>query len=106
MAKEKDLIDFLKDANDIVKLLTGKSIPDLARRSAELFGEGVARKLVDEKAPEPDSPYAILGVRPDAATVVVKAAYRMLCKLHGDNKDKLQEIRAAYNEILSERGEG
>jgi hypothetical protein len=94
---DKELISFLRDANDIVKLITGKSIIGLAKRTAELFGEDTAKKLLI-KSPElpPDSPYTVLGVRPDAATVVVKASYRALIKMYADNPERLESIKKAY----------
>lgn len=105
MAEEKDLISFIRDANDIAKLITGKTIPDLAKRSMELFGKGTARKIVEEEFVAPDSPYAVLGVRPDASTMVVRAIYKALIKGKYRSSDEYKILNEAYLKILHERGE-
>lgn len=106
MAEEKELTSFLRDCNDIVKLLTGKSIPNLVKRSAELFGEEAIRGIIKPATPAPDTPYAILGVRPDAATIVVKASYRALTVNLDHDSEEYLKFNEAYLRILSERGEG
>lgn len=105
MPEDKSLISFLKDANDITKLVTGKSLIELGGRIQELFGAEIARKVAREKPADPDSPYAVLGVRPDASMIVVKATYRAkltVVKSPGEAED----LREAYIKILHERGEG
>ncbi len=62
-------------------------------------------------------PYAVLGVSPNATEEEIKKAYRALAKkYHPDNyvnspladlaTEKMQEINAAYDEILSRRRDG
>lgn len=109
MTEEKNLISFLRDCNDFVKLITGKSIPDLAKRSTELFSKEITKKIIEEKILEPDSPYAILGIRPDASTLIIKATYRHLILKAADEKRsgiEIEQLRQAYLKILADRGEG
>lgn len=104
---EKSLISSIKDANDLVKLVTGKSIPDLAKRMGELFGRDVARKIVkEEPPPEPDSPYAVLGVRKDASNLVIQTSYRSLRKGTKQGTPEYEKLHQAYLQILHDRGEG
>lgn len=55
-------------------------------------------------------PYEILGVRPDAATEIIKAAYRTLVKrLHPDvagpgSVEAFKEVEDAMDTIAAERG--
>lgn len=105
----KDFINFLRDFNDIVRLVTGISIPGIAKRGAELLGKDAARKLkeiVDEKPPPPDSPYAALGVRESASTTVIRATYIDMTMRMKHNTEEYQKIHQAYMEILAQRGEG
>jgi hypothetical protein len=106
-SNNNDLIKFVKDANDLVKILTGKSIPELGIRAGQIFGEDIAKKLVSSEQPlSEDSPYSVLGVRHDASSLVVKAKFRTL--VMGKSHGELEYIkyRDAYSKILSERGEG
>lgn len=53
-------------------------------------------------------PYEVLGLRPDAATEIVKAAYRALVLRHhpdqGGDAEAFKEIDEAMNAIEAERG--
>ena len=96
-----DLIRFLRDADDLVRIITGKRIPNLVRRSFDLFGkeaEGVEKSL----KPELGSPYAVLGVRPDAANIIIKASYKSLIR-ETEDPVKQKEIRDAYQQIAQLR---
>lgn len=110
IAWTKQVIAFVKDANDISVMMTGKSAPDLLGRLSRLLGiaETVEREL---KSPQSNSgPYAVLGVREDAGDIVVKAAYRTLQRrYHPDtglepSDEKSKELNKAMAEIHILRG--
>lgn len=108
--KSKDVINFLRDADDITCLITGHRIKDFVKKGVELFGEDVVRKVTgEEKAElEPDSPYATLEVRPDASDLVVKAAFRAkMLKAHpdaGGSVERAKELNNALDAISQLRG--
>lgn len=104
MPEDKSLISFLRDCNDVTKLVTGKSLVELGGRIKELFGVDVAQKVIKEKPAVPGSSYAVLGVRPDASMIVIKASYR--AQIKGKSFDEIRDLREAYLKILAERGEG
>lgn len=104
----------LRDADDIIYLFTGKRIKNLAVRGLDLFGEEIRRKMrniffAPEPEVPPDSPYAILGVHPEALDIVVKAAYRSLAREYhpdtGQHSDvaKFQRATEAFNAIMEAR---
>jgi len=103
--KGKGFLKFLKDVDDVVHIITGKRLNQHAQRAWELFGPGAK---VKEEETESDDPYAVLGVRRDAADVVVKAAFRKLSKLYhpdGETPDpeKFRRVKEAYDKIEQER---
>jgi len=101
-------VRFLKDADDLVKVVTGKRIPRLVSDGLELLGYSRDKQSQDEHV-DFASPYFVLGVRPDAADLVVKAAYRSLCReYHPDTGTKpdsitFQKVVEAYNKVMAER---
>jgi len=103
--KGKGFLKFLKDVDDVVHIITGKRLNQHAQRAWELFGPG--KEKVEEI--ESDDPYAVLGVRRDAADVVIKASFRRLAKLyHPDggeapDPEKFRKIKEAYDRIEAER---
>ena len=111
----KGLIKTLKDADDMCKLFTGKSIQGLAKRGWELYGEDIKKKGeevltgVKSKPLDSNNPYFILGVREDAADLVIKTVFRSLAKEYhpdtGDKPDavKFQKVCVAYNAIMEIR---
>ena len=107
----RELINFLRDADDITRLVTGKGIKDFVGRGIELFGDDVIKKFTKEEKVKlsPDNPYVILGVRPEASTIVIKAAYRAMAKEKhpdaGGNPEDFKKIQEAYEEIMRQRGE-
>jgi len=108
MARKRPVINFLKDVDDTVKILTGRRIPNLISNGLELFG--VQEKEV-APAPEFDinDPYFILGVRTEAHDIVIRGAFRSLAReYHPDTGKKpdaarLQRITEAYDKIMRER---
>lgn len=108
MARKRQIIDFLKDVDDTVKILTGRRIPNLVASGFELFG--VHEKEVPP-APEFDfnDPYFILGVRPEAHDIVVRGAFRALAReLHPDTGTRpdvkqFQRVTEAYQAIQKMR---
>lgn len=111
MARKKS-IRVLKDADDLMYLLTGKRIKHILPRAVELFGEDLVHRLTHNSPTEPldpADPYSILGVRRDASTIVVKASFRAQVKtLHPDtavnpNPAQLQKVTEAYNTVMKER---
>ena len=105
---ETRLAGLIKDADDIARLVTGKPLSELTQRVVELWGNDVAKKFHREVSPAPDSPYAVLGIRQDAPTLVVKAAYRALAKTAhpdaGGTAEQWKKIKEAYEQIMNERG--
>ena len=107
----------LRNIDDIVHLFTGKRAKNILGTGINLFGEEVAKKVAsiftDEDEPELplNSPYAILGVHPEAMDVVVKAAFRALAReYHPDtgtkpDTTKFQAATEAYGAIMKERQE-
>jgi len=106
----KKVISFLRDADDMVKLISGRRIKDFVMRGAELFGEDIGSKLAGKEPEVPaDSPYNTLGVRTDACDVVVRGAFRSLAReyhpdtgTHPDPK-AFQGVQEAYDKIKRER---
>jgi len=108
--KSKDAINFLRDADDITYLVTGRRIKDFVKKGVELFGEDVLRKFTGEEkvALAPDNPYLVLEVRPEASDLVVKAAFRaMMLKAHpdvGGSNEAAKRLNKALDEISKLRG--
>lgn len=110
MSERRKVVNALRDADDLVYLITGKRIKNLVQRGAELFGEDLKTKAVG-KEPEvvPDSPYIVLEVRPDASNLVVKASFRAKAReYHPDsgrnpNPQAFQRAVEAYDRIMGER---
>ncbi len=101
---DKTVVSFLRDADDVVHMLTGKHLNQLAKKGLEMFGENIERKLISEReVAEPGSPYALLDVRPDAADIVVRAKYRILKKALEKMPDELEKLEKAYKQIAQER---
>lgn len=106
--KSRQAVNFLKDVNDMAKLITGRSIPDLMGRGMDLLG--IREKITKATTSSPTGPYAVLGVREDAHDLVVKAAYRQLQKrFHPDtglepNDEKSKALNQALQEIEKLRG--
>lgn len=105
---ETRLAGLIRDADDIARLVTGKPLAELTQKAFDLWGADVAKKL-HEVSPAPNSPYAVMGVRQDASTLVVKAAYRALAKTtHPDvadgNIEQWKKIKEAYEQIMNDRG--
>jgi len=101
----------LHDVDDLVKLITGKRIPQLVSRGLELLGEDTPAIAKREKAFDFNDPHFILGVREDAADLVIKAAFRSLAReLHPDtgtkpDPAKFQKVTEAYSSIMKTRNE-
>ena len=105
----------LRNTDDILYILTGKRLKNVAGRVVNTFGEDMAKKVTnfftgpEEEELPPDSPYYILGVHPDALDIVVKGAYRILAREYhpdtGTKPDvkKFQAATEAYAAIIKER---
>jgi len=105
----------LKNADDIINIFTGKRLRNIVGVGINLFGDELARKAasmftgVDEPELPLDNPYAILGLHPEAMTIVVKGAFRSLAReYHPDtgtkpNPERFQAALEAYNTIMKER---
>jgi len=105
----------LRNTDDILYILTGKRLKNVAGRVVNAFGDDLAKKVTnfftgpEEEELPPDSPYFILGVHPDAMNIVVKAAYRAMAReYHPDSKinpdpKKFQAATEAYDAIMKER---
>ncbi|GAI62921.1 unnamed protein product [marine sediment metagenome] len=107
----------LRNTDDILYILTGKRLRNVAGRTINAFGADLTKKVSDffagpeEEELPPDSPYHILGIHPDAMDIVVKASFRALArKYHPDvnpgnesAEEKFKQINNAYSAILRER---
>jgi DnaJ-domain-containing protein 1 len=116
-SKTRQAIRALRNADDLLHLLTGKRLKNVVGTGINLFGEDLARKAAnffavpeEPELPE-DNPYRKLGVHPDAMDVVVRGAYRALAREYhpdtGTKPDpaKFQEVTEAYDAIVAERKE-
>lgn len=101
----------LRDLNDLSKLLTGKPLAYIVERAVNIFGGDILEKVAVAKEPEdPLAPcYRTLGVHPDAAEFIVKAAFRASAReYHPDTGTKpdparFQAMTEAYNAIQKAR---
>ncbi len=101
----------LKDMDDVLKLLTGKRLKDIAPKAIEVFGEAMVKKLMKEGSVtlNANDPYTILEIHPGASDFIVKAAYRAMARrYHPDNKDTgnedtFKKIQAAFDTITNDR---
>ena len=116
-ARARTFVGRLKDADDILKLVTGKRLRDIALRAWDIWGEDLVKIWRGEKTATGQgdklvpSPYEILGLRPDCQDLVVKLAFRGLARQYhpdsGEHPDPkmFQFVTEAYNQILKERQE-
>jgi len=105
----------LRNTDDILYILTGRRLKNVAGRVINAFGDDLAKKVTnfftgpEEEELPPDSPYYILGIQPDALDIVVKGTYRILAReYHPDSKinpdpKKFQAATEAYDAIMKER---
>ena len=105
----------LRDFDDILHMVTGKRLKNIAGTVFNLFGDEAMRRVQSAVNGSPaeelerDSPYLILGVRSDALDVVVRGAYRSLAReLHPDtgthpSAAEFDRVTQAYHTILKER---
>lgn len=111
MPNKANLVNQLRDVDDIVFLITGKRIKHLVRRGLDLFGEDLKRKVTGEEpnSESPDDPYNILEVRRNASDIVVRAAFRAKAReLHSDtgthpDAQAFQRAKEAYDAIMKLR---
>lgn len=110
----KKVINTLRDADDLVYLITGRRIKNLVQRGLDLFGEDIKRKVTGAmpRSEDPDDSYNILEVRADASDIVIRAAFRAKAKelhpdtgLHPDSR-AFQRVKEAYDRIDHERHGG
>lgn len=114
-SKAKQVRRFLRNADDLLHIATGKRLKDVVGTGINLFGEDLARKaskiFTGPEEPElpMNGPYSVLGIHPEAMDVVVKAAFRALAREYhpdtGTKPDtvKFQAALEAYNAIQAER---
>lgn len=106
MEKNKTLRTLI-DVDDLLKLLTGKRIKDIAPRAIELFGEDLIKAFLRQpkRRPQENDPWEILEVSAGASEFIIQAAYRAMArKYHPDNRDtgdaeKFKRIQTAYEAI-------
>lgn len=109
MAKKSRAYQVLSDADDLCKILTGKRLPNHLVRAWNVFGKEAFENWIRmrQAAVPENSLYAVLGIRPDASDIVVKAAWRALVnKTHpdvGGDPVAFQKIQEAYEAIIAER---
>ena len=108
----------LRNFDDMMFLVTGKRLRNIAGAAFNNFGEEVTKKAskkVSElfSGPEEpevalDSPYRVLGINPDAPDFLVRAAYKAnMKKYHPDgenpNEETAKKVNQAYERICLER---
>jgi len=108
----------LRNFDDMMFLVTGKRLRNIAGAAFNNFGEEVTKKASKKVAelfsgpeePEvaPDSPYRVLGINPDAPDFLVRAAYKAnMKKYHPDgespNEEIAKKVNQAYDQICLER---
>lgn len=108
MARKKGVMRTLKDADDVLRLLTGKRFSHISARAFDLWIRPRLEKAARE-VPAPDARYALLEVSPGCGEFVLKAAYRAQMRLfHPDgthpNEEMAKAINEAYESICQERG--
>lgn len=98
----KEVVNVLRDVDDLTKLITGHTILDLMNRGARLLG--ITEKIESAMKPDRTGPYAVLGVREDASDLVIKASYRGLQKrFHPDTGLEPDDVKSkAINQALDE----
>lgn len=107
--RRKQIVNTLRDVDDMVYLITGKRIKNLVARGLDLFGEDVKRKFTGEelRRDDPNDPYNILEVRPDASDIVIRAAFRAKAReYHPDtgthpNPQAFQRAKEAFDKIMA-----
>ena len=98
----REAVNFFRDMDDMAKIISGHRIPDLAARGMQLLG--ITERIENQVKTSRTGPYAVLGVRDDAADLVVKAAFRSLQRrYHPDTGLEPDDIKSkAINQALSE----
>ena len=108
----------LRSFDDILRIVTGKRMKNIAGAALNSFGEELTKKVSKKvaeffAAPEEtlpsDSPYRVLDIYPDADDFVVRAAYiGLMKKYHPDSgkqpdAEMAKKINDAYDRICAER---
>ena len=104
-----------RDADDIVRQVTGKRLGQIVGRAFDLYGDEMMEKMGAKveadggDALDFNDPYFILGVRKSALDIVVKGAYRSLAREYHSDTGKtpepamFQKVTEAYQKIMAER---
>lgn len=107
----------LRNFDDILHIVTGKRMKNIAGAVLNNFGDELVKKgskkvsglfSSPEEVESIDSPYRVLGINPEAPDFLVRAAYKSLMKMyHPDGKspseDMARKINQAYDHICLER---
>ena len=113
MTKRGQVKRTVRNVDDMLYLFTGKRLKDVVGRGINIFGDQITKKATsiftgtnDVEVPE-DSPYRVLGVHPETADFVVRAAYKSHVKrVHpdvGGDPEEFKKIQEAYERICLER---
>ena len=115
MKKKNPLLNFLRDCDEMVNIITGKRIKSFVKRGLDLYGEDITKALrnhalgVEDEVP-PD--YRLLHARPSSADIVIRGRFRALMRvLHPDtgthpDSAEYQRVLEAYDRIMAERNVG
>lgn len=121
MTRRRGIVRAFRDADDIVKIFSGKRIKDFVDRAVELVGDDIKKRVdrfgkgvlnLEDDAIPTTGPYSVLHCRPGAALAIVKVRFRELAHiLHPDtgthpDPAEFQRVREAYEAILAERKDG
>lgn len=103
-----DLRKAVRQADRLIYDVTGTHLRTVVKKGISLGAEAISRHVF-ENIEETGPLYAILGVRPDAPDMVVKAAYKAFCReyepntgIHPDDA-KFTQVVAAYRDIMLAR---
>ena len=111
-----DLRKAVRQADRLIYDMTGTHLRTVVKKGISMGAEAISRHVF-ENVEETGPLYAILGVRPDAPDIIVKAAYKALSReyepetgIHPD-EGKFTQVVAAYRDIMlvrlqAEGGEG
>ena len=113
--KKNPLLNFLRDCDDMVHLITGQRIKPFVKRGVDLYGEDITRaaqKAILGNRDDVPPDYRLLHARPSNADIVIKGRFRALMRvLHPDtgthpDSVEYQRVLEAYERIMAERNVG
>jgi hypothetical protein len=111
--KGKGIRGTLADADGVARLVTGKSLAQLAGKGWDLFGDELIKALIGGRTPTlPEDPlapdYEFLGVSPNCSDRILRAVYKSRAQeVHPDTGGSVEEFKKvdeAMDRICKARG--